>query len=74
MVRNFWVYADIDGRETTLSGGPRAKDGGMDVTVYIRDDGGIRTAVRICCRAIGEKLWLTCDCDGERIGEVRTER
>ena len=48
-VRNFWVEADIDGRQTMLSGGPRSKDGGMDVTVYQRDEGQIKTAVEIKC-------------------------
>ena len=38
-VRNFWVDADIDGRQTGLGGGPMSKDGGMDVTIYQRDGG-----------------------------------
>lgn len=33
-VRNFWIDADIDGRQTMLGGGPRSSDGGMDVTIY----------------------------------------
>ena len=51
MVRNFWVEADIDGRETNANGGPRSKDGGMDVTIYQRDDGEIKTVLRIISRA-----------------------
>ena len=55
-VRNFWVEADIDGRSTMLGGGPRAKDGGMDITIYQRDEGGIKQAFTIHCRAYGNRL------------------
>ena len=73
-VRNFWVEADVDGYQTMLDGGPRRKDGGMDVTIYQRDDGCIKTAIRICCRAYGEKLVTTVDVDGERVGKYETRR
>lgn len=73
-VRNFWVEADIDGRETTLAGGPRRKDGAMDVTIYQRDDGGIKTAVRIFCRANGENLVTSVYIDGQEVGAFRTAR
>lgn len=58
-VRNFWISADIDGRETKLRGGPRAKNGGMVIMIYQRDEGGITTAAEIWCE--------------ERNGELRTE-
>ena len=38
--RNFWIDARIDGRETELCGGPRAKDGGMEITIMQREKGG----------------------------------
>lgn len=59
-VRNFWIDADIDGRQTELSGGPRAKDGGMSVIIKQRDAGAITTALRISCR----------ECDGKLLTEV----
>lgn len=46
-VRNFWIEADIDGRWTALKGGPRSRDGGFSLTVYIRDNGGILRAVEM---------------------------
>lgn len=73
-VRNFWVEADVDGYQTMVSGGPRRKDGGMDVTIYQRDDGGIKTAVRIFCRANGENLVTSVCIDGQEIGAFRTAR
>ena len=48
-VRNFWIDADIDGRQTVLSGGPRAKNGGMTVVVKQRNEGAIVNAVRLEC-------------------------
>jgi hypothetical protein len=68
--RNFWINAEIDGRETPLAGGPRSKDGGMDVLLTVREDGGISDGVRITCRSDGEKnvirVWGP---DGEKLYE-----
>ena len=49
-VRNFYVDANIDGRQTMLGGGPRAKDGEMTVCIYQRVDGGISDPVKIVCK------------------------
>lgn len=73
-VRNFWVEADIDGRATMLAGGPRGKRDGMDVTIYQRDGGGIKTAVRIFCRANGENLVTSVCIDEREIAAFGTER
>lgn len=35
-IRNFWLDIDIDGR-SSIGTGPKAKDGGFKVTVYVRD-------------------------------------
>ena len=40
-VRNFWIYAKIDGRDTRLTGGPSAKNGGMSVEIFFRENGQI---------------------------------
>lgn len=64
-VRNFWIDADIDGRQTMLSGGPKGREGGMDITIYQREDGGITTALRIKCWAEGNDLFTKVDF-GER--------
>ena len=48
-VRNFWIDAYIDGRQTVLSGGPKNKEGGMEVCIYQREEGGIISAVHIKC-------------------------
>ena len=46
-IRNFWIDADIDGRNTPLASGPRSKDGGFTATIYIRDDSDIKRAVTL---------------------------
>lgn len=73
-VRNFWVDADVDGRLTNLGGGPRARDGGMEVVVYQREDGQIKTAFKIICRAYGSLLRTQVYMDGELIGTCESIR
>jgi hypothetical protein len=51
VVRNFWLEADVDGRRTPVTGGPRGKDGGITLRVYQRLGGAVRTALRVECRA-----------------------
>jgi len=43
-VRNWWIEADIDGRQTSLEGGPRNREGGFSLRIYQRDEGSIRNA------------------------------
>jgi hypothetical protein len=40
-VRNFWVTLHVDGRETPVETGPRAKDGGFKIVIQQRENGGI---------------------------------
>lgn len=46
-VRPFYMEANVDGRASQLSGGPKNKSGGMDVTIYQRDNGDISKVFRI---------------------------
>lgn len=46
-VRNFWIEASVDGRESKLSGGPVRKDGGFSLTIFVRDDGDVTRALEI---------------------------
>ena len=73
-VRNFLVEADIDGYKTIIKGGPRNKNGCMDVTLYQRDEGAIKIAVRIFCREYDGQLKTKVDVGGECVGEFVTER
>lgn len=58
-VRNFWIDVDIDGRKTLLSGGPRAKDGEMSASLYIRKDGEVYRCCTIECEHNNGKNILT---------------
>ena len=40
-VRNFWLELSVDGKQSRVDTGPRAKDGGFDLIVYVREDGDI---------------------------------
>ena len=73
-IRNFWVTANIDGRGTKLAGGPRSKDGGMDITLYQRDNGCIETALRIRCWEYNGKLFTDVAVNDERVARVETAR
>jgi hypothetical protein len=56
-VRNFWLRAHIDGRTTTLQGGPQAKAGGLTATLLVRDHGSPVPALRIdAYRASDDRL------------------
>ena len=77
-IRNFWISANIDGRETDLEGGPRAKDGGMEVTINQRKNGTISTALTItCCKCYNDdsilETWVK-DSNGNVLTVIRTER
>ena len=55
-VRNFYVEANIDGRQNTLGGGPKSKEGEMSVRLYQRKEGEISEALMIDCEVHGDKL------------------
>ena len=38
-IRNFYIDCKIDGHKTDLTGGPKAKDGGFNLTIYQRSEG-----------------------------------
>jgi len=48
--RNFWLHADVDGRGSSLSGGPVARDGGFDQSIAQRADGCVTYPVSITGR------------------------
>ena len=44
-VRNFWIETEVDGKQERLASGPKAKDGGFETTVYVRDHGQVTNAL-----------------------------
>ena len=74
-MRNYWVVVDIDGRETKLKGGPRSKDGGMDITLYIRDGGESVEAYSLLCRPKGDQLVVMVnDAGGDEVDRYEVTR
>lgn len=80
VVRNFWVDAQIDGRQTALSGGPTGAGGGFDLTIKQRDVDGdgnvmVTTAYEIMGRADGNELKLFIrDAEGNLVDFNITDR
>ena len=56
-MRPFWLDANIEGRNTDLCGGPRRKDGRMNIDIRQRDNGNSVTAFKIECESDGK----TCE-------------
>jgi|TARA_Y100000034_G_C6686293_1_gene301940 hypothetical protein len=54
--RNFHLTARADGNRTDATCSPRSKDGGMDITLRVRNHGEIVDAVDILCRERDGKL------------------
>lgn len=53
-VHNFWLTLKVDGKASTVETGPQAKDGGFSLTVKMREDGGIVTALHVRGYARGD--------------------
>lgn len=74
MVRNFYIKGTIDGRRTSLSGGPSRKDGGMILNLTQRNNGGIEKCATIECFADGDELkTIIYDKDGNAVFENITK-
>lgn len=72
-VRPFWIDCDIDGRGTSLSGGPKALSGGMNIVLKQRSKGGITTAFRIDCEEDVDGRLVTTIRDGDSGDIVATK-
>jgi len=48
-VRNFWMEARVDDRESKITGGPVKKDGGLEIRLYQRDEKSVLDSLRIDC-------------------------
>lgn len=51
-VRPFYMTAEIEGRNTDLSGGPRNKNGEMNIKIQQRNKGEIETVLNISSHAV----------------------
>lgn len=58
-LRNFWLTAWADGRETPVGIGPRRRDGGMKALLTVRNNGVSHKAIEIEAQSDDEQLALT---------------
>lgn len=65
-VLNFWISGLVDGRATPINAGPQADDGGFNLVVLIRENGGISDKrVRLIGRATSDgRLHLEVSAEG----------
>jgi hypothetical protein len=81
-MRNFWINARIDGRKTRLTGGPQSKTGGLELTLYVRDQGVSVPAVKLeawadtdgTLRIRADALLTPTGGDGARVIVIKTAR
>lgn len=67
-VRNFWIELSVDDAVKRVETGPRAKDGGFDMHILMRDKGSIITALSVRGYVDREgKLQLIAEHDADRI-------
>lgn len=46
-IRNFWIDATIDGCKGTISKGPKNKDGGIEIVIYMRNKKTVEKMLKI---------------------------
>lgn len=75
-VRNFWIDLSVDGNSSRVETGPRAKDGGFNMTILIRDKGGVERAMEVSGHALSDgRLRLVARVSGQPAElTVETER
>lgn len=70
-VRNFWVEVDIDGRKHKLTGGPRGRSGGFNLTIMQREDGVVTVPVEINGYTIDDEIVLLVELPRRPCGAAR---
>lgn len=74
-VRNFWITADIDGRKSQIESGPIRRDGGIYLTIKMRDDGDVRNVLTVVGTAADDgALTLEIIDGGKVIHTIHTRR
>jgi len=63
--RNFYMIGQVDGRKTTLEGGPKRKDGEMIVQIFQREKGEKVEVFRILCKETNGVLKTTVVCKAD---------
>ena len=73
-IGNFFIWAELDGQSDILEGGPRGEDGGFNLVIHQRNNGGVVTPVKICGRSDNGELLLEVSVDGQPVHAVTTPR
>ena len=73
-IGNFFIWADLDGMDEVLEGGPKGEDGGFTLVIHQRNQGGVITPIRISGESVDGQLDLKVSLNGEPIGNFTTLR
>lgn len=75
-IRNFYLEGFVDGRESNLTGGPKSKDGGMEIFITQRKNGEIIKAVTINCFVMrdGSLKTVVINGNGDEVYSFITKR
>lgn len=75
-VRNFWLEATIDGRQSVFTGGPQAKDGGFHLDIMQRSKGSSIRALRVegFATSDGGICLSVFDATGTRVSLLESKR
>lgn len=70
-MRNFWLVGNVDGRRTALTGGPRSREGGLDLHLYQMINGESVKAIEVYGYPIGNgrlrvEVWAGGECVYEK--------
>ena len=71
-IGNFFIWAQLDGIDDILEGGPRGTDGGFNLVIHQKNDGGVLTPVQIRGRSEDGGLSLEVMINGKQVGAVTT--
>jgi hypothetical protein len=75
-VRNFWVEVSVDGKQEKVATGPRNKEGGIYITVLMRENGDIsdkKLIIEGSVTSAGE-LVLLVDGPDNHVLKIKTKR
>jgi hypothetical protein len=71
-VRNFWIEADVDGG-TPIGAGPKSKDGGFSLSIFMRDKGFVKRVANISGVG-GSELKLSIHTEDGKYLQYTTQR
>lgn len=71
-IGNFFIWAELDGVDDILEGGPMGREGGFNLVIHQRNAGGVVTPLQIRGRSEDGELVMEVMINGEQVGAIET--